>query len=73
MACSGADEVSLDNSWQDIDHLTSSYASAQAAIATLYNEVLIVKNDMDNVVEERDKFKSDIRVYIDNNMLCINR
>jgi len=48
-----------DEIWHVVELM--SYASAQAAIATLYNEVLIVKNDMDNVVEERDKFRSDIR------------
>merc|ERR1719347_405162 len=48
-----------DEIWHIVELL--SYASAQAAIATLYNEVLIVKNDMDNVVEERDKFRSGIR------------
>eukprot|EP00090_Calanus_glacialis_P014347 TRINITY_DN23134_c0_g1_i14.p1 TRINITY_DN23134_c0_g1~~TRINITY_DN23134_c0_g1_i14.p1 ORF type:complete len:677 (-),score=207.88 TRINITY_DN23134_c0_g1_i14:108-2138(-) len=38
-----------------------SYASVQAAIATLYDEVVIVKNALDNVAKERDKFRSDIQ------------
>jgi len=45
--------------WHGVEVL--SYASAQAAIATLYDEVLKVKNSLDNVAKERDKFRHDIR------------
>lgn len=48
-----------DEIWHGVEVL--SYASAQAAIATLYDEVLKVKNSLDNVAKERDKFRHDIR------------
>ena len=34
----------------------------QAAIATLLDEVVIVKNTLDNVTKERDKFISGLQV-----------
>jgi len=48
-----------DEIWHGVEVL--SYASAQAAIATLYDEVLKVKNTCENVAKERDKFRYDIR------------
>ena len=46
-----------------------SYPSVQAAIATLHDEVIIGKNDLDNVTKERDKFRADIQVMnVDINM-----
>ena len=36
----------------------------QAAIATLLDEVVIVKNTLDNVTNERDKFRSDLQVIV---------
>ena len=47
----------------DILHLHS-YASVQAAIATLYDEVVIVRNTLDNANKERDKFRADIQVRV---------
>ena len=41
-----------------------SYASVQAAIATLYDEVVIVRNTLDNAIKERDKFRADIQVRV---------
>ena len=40
------------------------YASVQAAIATLYDEVVIVRNTLDNANKERDKFRADIQVRV---------
>ena len=37
------------------------YPSVQAAFFTLHDEVIIVKNTLDNVTKERDKFRSDIQ------------
>jgi len=48
-----------DEIWHGVEVL--SYPSAQAAIATLYDEVLKVKNTCENVEKERDKFRYDIR------------
>ena len=33
----------------------------QAAIATLYDEAIIVKNALDNVAKERDKCRADLQ------------
>ena len=44
----------------DLLHLPS-YASVQAAIATLYDEVVTVKNSLDNAIKERDKLRLDIQ------------
>jgi hypothetical protein len=41
-----------------------SYASVQAAIATVYDEVVIVKNTLDNAIKERDKLRADIQVRV---------
>ena len=38
----------------------------QAAIATLLDEVVIVKNTLDNVTKERDKLRSDLQVIFVN-------
>ena len=38
------------------------YPSLQAAITTLLDEVMIVKNTLDNVTKERNKYRSDIQV-----------
>ena len=38
--------------------------SVQAAIATLYDEVVIVRNTLDNANKERDKFRADIQVRV---------
>ena len=38
------------------------YPLLQAAITTLLEEVMIVKNTLDNVTKERNKYKSDIQV-----------
>ena len=47
-----------------LDSLNHSYASVQAAIATLYDEVVIVRNTLDNAIKERDKFRADIQVRV---------
>jgi uncharacterized protein with PIN domain len=47
-----------DEIWQGVEVV--SYASAQAAI-TLYDEVLIVKNTLENVAKERDMFRCDVQ------------
>jgi hypothetical protein len=44
----------------DLLHLDSC-ASVQAAIATLYDEVV---NTLDNAIKERDKFRTDIQVRV---------
>ena len=56
-------EYGLDGFGYYLLHLHS-YASVQAAIATLYDEVVIVKNALDNVAKERNKLRSDIQVNI---------
>ena len=38
------------------------YPSLQAAITTMLDEVMIVKNTLDNVTKERNKYRSDIQV-----------
>ena len=38
----------------------------QAAIATLLDEVVIVKNNLDNATKERDKLRSDLQVIFVN-------
>ena len=50
--------------WMVIDLLLHSFVSVQAAIATLYDEVEIVKNTLDNSIKERDKFRTDIQVRV---------
>ena len=47
----------------DLLHLPS-YASVQAAIATLYDEVVIVRNTLDNAIKEKDKYRADIQVRV---------